>query len=159
MIQVSCPRCQTILKAAQDNAGKKASCPQCGEQVQVPLMGLPARRGADAYRSVANVPATAPVAQHKSSATSVKMTFLDALMGLAIANVVLFWENTKSRGTVLEQADPSAHKGSGDDARFSADLHKRLAEAESSNRSLYELVEKTSRTRKGSGPTWKTSAK
>jgi hypothetical protein len=148
MIQVSCPRCQTILKAAQDNAGKKASCPQCGEQVQLPLMGLPERRGADAYRSAANAPASAAAAQKNSSAIF-KMTLLIALMGLAIANVVLFWENTKSRGTVLEQADPSARAGSGDDARFSADLHKRLAEAESSNRSLYELVEKNLEDAKG----------
>ena len=37
MIAYACPRCSTILRAQQDQAGSKHDCPSCGQRLQVPL--------------------------------------------------------------------------------------------------------------------------
>jgi transcription initiation factor IIE alpha subunit len=35
-IKFKCPHCQTALEAVDESAGKKGSCPMCGQVVSVP---------------------------------------------------------------------------------------------------------------------------
>src|SRR5262249_17765183 len=37
MIRFRCPSCQKVLKAPESGAGRKVSCPRCGQRVQIPL--------------------------------------------------------------------------------------------------------------------------
>src|SRR5262245_66152130 len=36
MIQFSCPKCQSVLSATEQQAGIKVACPKCGQRLQVP---------------------------------------------------------------------------------------------------------------------------
>jgi len=36
MINLTCPHCRLSISVPDDNAGKKAACPQCGQMVDVP---------------------------------------------------------------------------------------------------------------------------
>jgi hypothetical protein len=38
MIRFACPRCNAVLKAPKEKAGKKSNCPLCGQRMQLPTL-------------------------------------------------------------------------------------------------------------------------
>jgi prepilin-type processing-associated H-X9-DG protein len=44
MIRIQCPACNTVLKASQHGAGRKISCPQCGQRLLIPNPVQPVNR-------------------------------------------------------------------------------------------------------------------
>ena len=60
MIRFTCPKCQTALRAAAEQAGAAVACPRCQTQVRVPSSGSPEKKGARLPGVPAPQPAPAP---------------------------------------------------------------------------------------------------